>query len=165
MSAVIQTTTMFVDRECLLEALDTLGVSYQITNHTQNTINSELITTDLVDYYGNQKFLFQNDRYVFLHDSTANTRGDRYPWGNIAQKEWKTATKFLEAVEIEYLSSYNKKMERIAEIERKIQEEKLRQLVESQRDNIVKKAKEMGYHIKEKKQDNKIRLVLSRTTR
>ena len=157
MSAVIKTTTMFVDQECLLESLDRLGVNYKISEGS--------IVTDLIDHYGAQKFSLQNDRYVFLHDSTANTMGNRYPWGNIALKEWKTATKFLEAVDKEYISSVQRKMERLAEIERKKEEERLRQLVDGRRDNIITKAKELGYHIKEKREDNKIRLVLTRTVR
>jgi len=169
MSAVVKTVTPFIDKECLLKALDKLEVKY--------TIKQNEIVTERVDYYNNQSFIFYNGRYQFQHDSSANRQN--YPWRNLNVKEWKTVSDFLQAVETEYNKFY---AEKLAEVERKYQqalekaekqrleaeakrlEAERKAFVEKQKKAIIEKAKAKGYSIKEKKVGNKIKLVLVRHT-
>ncbi len=169
MSAVVKTVTPFIDKECLLKALDKLDVKY--------TIKQNEIVTERVDYYSNQKFVYQNGHYKFQHDSSANRQN--YPWRNLNVKEWKTVSGFLEVVEKEYNQVY---AEKIAELERLRQEalaeqerirlekeikrieEERKAFVEKQKQAIIEKAKAKGYSVKEKKVNNKVKLILVRHT-
>ena len=63
-----------------------------------------------------------------------------------------------------YNREYGLKLERLAEEERRREEERLRKLVEDRRDQIKAKAKEEGYYIKETEEEGKIRLVLTRVS-
>lgn len=169
MSAVVKTITPFIDKECLLKALDKLEVKYSIKENE--------IITERVDYYNNQKFVFQNGRYKFQHDSSANR--ENYPWRNLNMKEWKTVSSFLKAVEKEYNQIYAEKLaelkrlkqealaeqERIRlEQERKRLEEERKAFVEKQKQAIIEKAKAKGYSVKEKMVKNKVKLILVKHT-
>jgi hypothetical protein len=167
MSSVVRTATPFINRELLLKALDAVGCRY--------TIQGNEILTDRQDYYGAQKFIFQNGRYVFVHEEYAQ----HYSWGNINMQQYKSSCSFIAAVGQEYNSIYAKQLEElerkrlaaVAEEERrKAEEEKQRlererkEFVEKQRVAIIAKAKEEGYDIQETMVDNKIKLVLVQTT-
>ncbi|MEZ4776106.1 MAG: hypothetical protein R3D00_23235 [Bacteroidia bacterium] len=158
MSAVVKTVTPFLNLELLLQSLDAIGCKYKI-----NLQRNEIVT-ERKDYQGNQKFLFINNRFIYQHDSDAN----RMNWNNLNNKESKTVSSFLEAVETKYQFFYNKKMEELEkqrQEEERIRLEKERQaFVESQRENIIAKAKEKGYSIQEEKVKGKIKLVLVRNT-
>jgi len=154
MSAVVRTHTLFLDKECLLEALDVIGTKY--------TVQGNMIVTDRVDYYGPEKFIWENDRFLFVHDSTAN-KEQRYPWNRNNLKEWVSVGSFLRSVDAEYRNAYGVKMERIAEEERRAEEERIRNMIEGKRSEIIAKAREKGYYIKETKEGNQIQLVLTRT--
>ncbi len=169
MSAVVKKVTPFIDKECLLKALDKLDVKY--------TIKQNEIVTERVDYYSNQKFVYQNGYYKFQHDSSANRQN--YPCRNLNVKEWKTVSGFLEVVEKEYNQFYAKKLaelerlrqEALAEKERirlekeiKRIEEERKAFVEKQKQAIIEKAKAKGYSVKVKKVKNKIKLILVRHT-
>ena len=173
MSSIVKTVTPFINEELLLKALDAIGCKYQV-------VGNEIIT-DRTDYYGRQKFVFQNNRYCFFHDSSAERfiHGPRYPWGNIDLKQHKKVSEFLKSVEDAYNEVYRKRLEELerlrleaaAEAERKrLEEERLRlererqEYVEKQRTSIIAKAKEMGYYVQEKKVKETIKLVLVRTT-
>ena len=158
MSAVIKTITPFINKELLLKALDALDCHY--------TLKANEIVTERIDYYGNQKFVLKNGRFLFQHDSSANR--ERYPWRNLNLKEHKPVSSFLQAVEAKYHFFYNQKME---ELEKQRHEEELIRLenerkafVEKQKENIIAKAKEKGYSIKEENVKGKIKLVLVRNT-
>lgn len=157
MSSVIKTNTMFVDEECLIRAIEANGT--KVTSH-----NGTIIITDRVDYYGAEKFVLENGRYVFMHDSTADRLGNRYPWNRNSLKNWKNVSEWLSDVNVSYNKEYELKLERLAEEERRREEERLRKLVESRRDQIKEKAKEEGYYIKETEEEGKIRLVLTRVS-
>jgi len=163
MSAVIKTTTPFIDKECLLKALDKLMVKY--------TVEQNDIITERIDYQGNQKFIFVRGKYKFQYDSYTAIRKN---W-----KQWKTTSSFLSSVEKEYIFIYNNKLaklerlrqEALAEQERIRIEEELRRIeaerkafVEKQRKTIIEKAKAKGYSIQEKKVKNKIKLILVKHT-
>ena len=153
----MKTNTLFVDYECLLEAVKATGVGVTSCSECQ-------IVTDRVDYYGAEKFVFEGGRYVFMHDSTADKMGNRYPWNLNRLRDWKDVSVWLSDVNGFYMGLYEQKLARIAEEERQKELERLRKLVESRRDEIKAKAKEEGYYIKETEEDGKIRLVLTRTT-
>ncbi len=173
MSSVVKTITPFIDKEILCAALEKCGCKYQI--------QGSVILTDRKDYYGLQKFSFQDGRYVFMHDSSAeNMRfGPHYPWGNIDLQQYKTVSSFLENVENHYNVLYQKRLEEIelarqqaiAEAERqRLEQERIRMeeerkaFVEKQKKSIIEKAKAKGYSVKETKVNNKIKLVLVRHT-
>ncbi|MEZ4935957.1 MAG: hypothetical protein R2799_00025 [Crocinitomicaceae bacterium] len=156
MSAVVKTLTPFINKDLLLKALDAMGCKY--------SVRSNVIYTDRVDFRGQQKFVLQNGRYVFQHDSDA----DSFLWKNMNMKSRKTVRSFLETLEKKYQLLYNKRME---ELEQQRQEEERARLekerqvfVESQRENIIAKAKEQGYSIQEEKIKGKIKLILVRNT-
>ena len=156
MSAVIETTTPFIDKECLLKALDKLEVKY--------TIKQDEIITDRVDfYYGNQKFKLQNNHYKFLFYN--HSKHDVHDFLKKTEKEYSI---FYEEklAEIE-----RKRQQALAEAERKRLEEEAKRLeeerkafIEKQKKAIIEKAKAKGYSVKEKKVGNKIKLVLVRHT-
>jgi len=163
MSAVVKTVTPFIDKKCLLKALDKLGV--------EHTIKQNEIITERVDYQGNQKFIYIGGRYKFQYDSYQAIKKN--------YKEFSNVKEFLQAVETEYNKFY---VEKLAEIERKRQqalaeaerkrleaeakrlEAERKAFVEKQKKAIIEKAKAKGYSIKEKKVENKIKLVLVRHT-
>ncbi|MGP1577170.1 MAG: hypothetical protein ACTTH7_06765 [Treponema sp.] len=163
MSAIVKTITPFIDKEILLKALDCLGCSYTVVGNT--------ITTNRIDYYGNQKFEYNNNRYQFVHEDT--------PWQNYGQQDYKTVSSFLQSVEKEYNRMY---AEKCAELERlrkaalqeqerlRLEEEKKRieqerlAYIEKQKQIIIQKAQAEGYSVQEKKVNNKIKLVLRRNT-
>ena len=163
MSAIIKTITPFIDKELLLKALDCVGCSYTVSGNT--------ITTNRIDYYGNQKFEYKNNRYQFIHEDT--------PWRNLNIKDYKTVSSFLQAVEKEYNRIYAEKyaeLERLrqaalAEQERiRLEEEKKRiekerlAYIEKQKQLIIQKAQAEGYSVQERKVNNKIKLILRRNT-
>ncbi|MBN2890941.1 MAG: hypothetical protein JXL97_03665 [Bacteroidales bacterium] len=175
MSAVVKTITPFINKEMLLQALDCLNFKY--------TIYVNEIVTERVDFYGNQKFVFLNGRYNFVHDSSSNDGAsymiNRYPWGNIDKQEYKGVSTFLQSVEKEYNRIYAEKLaelerirqEQLAEQERIRLEEEMKRIeqeriayVEKQKQTIIQKAKEQGYSVQEKKVNNKIKLILHRNT-
>ncbi len=158
MSAVVKTITPFINQTILCEALDELGVKY--------TIENQNIVTERVDYYGNQKFVLINGRYQFQHDSSANR--ESYSWRKLNFKEFKTVTQFLEAVEKQYNSCYQRKMEelerlRLDEERQKIEQERIA-FVEKQKKAVLAKAKELGYAVKEEYVKGKVKLVLVKHT-
>jgi len=156
MSSVVKTNTMFVDSECLIDAIKSTGIL--VTEQSENRI-----VTSRVDYYGAETFVFENGRFVFMHDSTANRMGNRYPWNRSNLKEWKDVGVWLKDVGIAYDKAYKAKLERLAEEERCREEERLRKLVESRTNEIVAKAEEEGYYVKKSERDGKIKLVLVRS--
>lgn len=173
MSHISKTITPFIDKDILCQALIESGCAI--------TINDNEIITDRKDYYGFQKFSLLNNRYVFMHDSSADVfiYGPHYPWGNIDSKEFKTVSNFLTDIETRYNAIYKQRLEEIekarqeaiAEAERqRLEQERIRMeeerkaFVEKQKKAIIEKAKAKGYSVKETMTNNKIKLVLVRHT-
>jgi len=144
MSAVVKMHTLFIDRECLLDALGALDVKYAIEGKNVKITNNEM-------------FVWGDERFIFVHDSGAE----------MGIKEWMSVntsiSSFLKSVDAEYKKAYDAKMERLAEEERKAAEERKRQMIEAKRNEIILKAKEKGYYIKETREGGQIQLVLTRT--
>lgn len=164
MSAIIKTNTPFIDKEILLQALDSINCKYKY-----QVVGNEIIT-ERTDYFGKQKFIFTNGRYQFQHDR------DRYVWGSVKNTP---VTEFLKQVEEKYNSIYAEKLaelerirqEQLAEQERIRLEQEMKRLeqeriayIEQQKQTIIQKAQEQGYTIEEKKVNNKIKLILRRNT-
>jgi FKBP-type peptidyl-prolyl cis-trans isomerase len=157
MSAVVKTITPFIDKECLLKALDKLQIRYSING---NQIVSQ-----------NQNFIYRNGHYtldVYSHN-----------YQPVNWNDYKNNNKFLETIETEYNKFYaeklaeieRKRQQALAEAERKRLEEEAKRIeaerkafVEKQKKTIIEKAKAKGYSVKEKKVGNKIKLVLVRHT-
>lgn len=155
MSAIVKTITPFTSQDLLLEALDELGVGYQVKGCK--------IITDRQDYYGHQLFEQDNNgAFRFQHDSSAERV--QYPWRAINFKEWNTVSSFLDAVDKAYRNAYDRLLERLAEEERQREEERKRQYVEKIRQETIAKAQSLGYAIKESRQGGKVKLILTRTT-
>lgn len=159
MSSRVSTHTMFIDKECLLEALDIIGCKYRLED--------ERIITDRKDYYGDEIFAPRNGKYVFIHDSAAmnyhGQYGPAYPWNNNNLPVWLDVGTFLQKVDAAYQKSYSAKLEKMAEEERRREEERKRQMVEAKKKQIIENAKAKGYHVKESREGNTIQLVLVRT--
>ncbi|MDD3051889.1 MAG: hypothetical protein PHR06_12210 [Candidatus Cloacimonetes bacterium] len=152
MSSVIKTTTPFISKDLLCEALDTMNIHY--------TIKQDNIITELRDYYGLQMFVYSQElgRYQYQHDSSANGRFNPYPWGMDVNK-WGNVSNFLQAVDTEYQNAYK----RLEEKKLKEEEERKRKYLETQKQKIIAKAESKGYSVKETRQGDKTRLVLVRT--
>lgn len=154
MSAIVKTVTPFTRKDILLESLDELGIEYEI--------QGQKIITHRQDYYGHQMFEQGDDNvFRFQHDSSADRAN--YRWSAINFKEWKTVTSFLEAVDDAYRNAYGRLIERLAEEERQREEERKRDYVEKVHQETIAKAQSLGYSVKENKQGNKVKLVLTRT--
>ena len=161
MSARITTHTMFIDKECLMRALDKVGCKY----HEED----EMIITDRKDYYGDEIFILKDGKYVFMHDSAAmnyhGQYGPSYPWNENRLPEWVDVGKFLQSVDAAYKKVYSIKLEKLADEERKREIERKKQIVEEKKQQIIKDAKAKGYAVKEKMNGKKIQLVLVRVSR
>lgn len=186
MSAVVKTITPFIDKECLLKSLQDINCKYILQN--------EKIITERTDYYGHQLFVFQNGKYQFQHDSSANFEQYDGIYGYRKNSgEYKTVNAFLSAVEKAYQRIYKEKLAELErqrlEAERKRQEQLIEQerlrleaeakrieeekrrleqerkaFVESQKKAIIAKAKQKGYAIQETYVKNKVKLVLVKNT-
>ncbi|MCL2142729.1 MAG: hypothetical protein FWH44_00485 [Methanomassiliicoccaceae archaeon] len=154
---MIKTHTIFMDKECLLEALKAVGTKYTVEGNT--------ILTDRVDYYGPERFVWEKNRFIFTHDSSANSGHYLSGFGMTGRglKEWTTVSSFLKTVDIAYKTAYYAKLERLAEEERRAEVERKHKIVEEKRSEIIARAKEEGYYIKESSDGKNIQLVLTRT--
>ena len=140
MSCVVKTVTPFIDKDILCEALKEVGCKC--------TVQGERIVTDIRDLsIGFQTFeRDKNGKYVLMAYSYTD----------------KNRAEFIQKIETHYNALYQKRLEEIAEAERIRLEEERKAYVEKQKASITAKAKELGYSVKEKKVENKIKLVLVR---
>jgi len=146
MSAVVKTVTPFIDKECLLKALDKLELAY--------TLKDKQIRTK------KQVFNLKNGHYTLDVYS--------YNYKSIDWNDYKNKNSFLKAIETEYNLFYIEKIEKIKKLkqeqELKKLEEERKAFVENQKQQIIKKAKAKGYSVKEKMVKNKVKLILVRHT-
>jgi len=146
MSCVVKSRTPFLNKAVLMKALDQAGCKY--------TLNGVDIVTQRTDYWGAQTFVFENGRYFFRHDKT------QYNLGNIGTSGQEVHD-FLGDIQ----KNYDVIAAEIGDVEAKARiERERREYVVKQRENILSKAKEMGFEVREEKVRNKIKLVLVRTT-
>jgi hypothetical protein len=165
MSSVVKTRTPFLARELLTLALKEIGCRFEL--------NGGDIITNREDYRGKQQFVFQNGRYLFQHED-----GD-FGLRSFDNESHKPTHQFIAEVEAAYNTLYKKRIEdlerkrlaSVAEAERKKAEEEKarlererREFVEKQREAILAKAKENNYYVQESVVDDKIKIVLIKTT-
>jgi hypothetical protein len=146
MSAVIKTTTPFIDLEFLCEALTAVGCDYSVHGN-------KIITNRKDVRLGFQEFQKDNfGRYaLFAYSHTDRNQAD-----------------FIRVVEKQYNSIYQNKLEefdrlRLEEEKKRLEQERLA-FIEKQKSTIIERAKEQGYSIKEENIKGKIKLVLVRNT-
>jgi hypothetical protein len=146
MSAVIKTTTPFIDLVCLCEALTAVGCDFRVQG-------DKIITNRQDVRLGFQEFRKDNfGRYaLFAYSHIDRNQAD-----------------FIRLVEKQYNVIYQKKLEeaerlRLEEEKKRLEQERL-VFVEKQKTTIIERAKEQGYSIKEENVKGKIKLVLVRNT-
>jgi len=151
MSSIVKTVTPFLNKELLVQALDSVGCGY--------TINE------------NEIIMSQDKRQRFIWDKVFGRFKFSYYSRNYREsdfKELKEIHKFLGPLEQSYNELYRKKIEELERL--RLEEERLRlererqEYVEKQRAHIIAKAKEKGYSVREEKAKGKIKLVLVRVT-
>ncbi len=163
MSAVIKTTTPFINQEVLMRALSKLGYEPQLVksnNINELNIHGRLQVNDLItnrhDWNGLQFFRKQSDSWSLWHDA------DEYSARVLASKKYLSVTKFIEEVDIAYRSEYQLFLEEQAEAERiRLEAERLAK-IEATKNAAIAKAKEQGYSVKERHVNGKIQLVCVR---
>jgi hypothetical protein len=124
-----------------MQALTASGCAY--------TVEGDAIITSRVDYRGNQRFIFQNGKYLFQHED-----GD-FGLLQYGMERHKSTHSFLAEVEKEYNAIYKRQLEEleqkrlaaIAEAERLRKE----QLAEQERLRLLAKAEEERKKVEEEK--------------
>ncbi|MEZ8095527.1 hypothetical protein ACED51_15635 [Photobacterium swingsii] len=168
MSAVIKTTTPFVVKEALLNALSELGYEPTLINeqnHQQQRHSGGLQVGDILtnrnDYYGRQHFRNINARWVLRHDSSQ--MGGRVVSKEHTNKRYKPVASFLQELEKEYEVQYQKHLKHLVELERQRLEAERKARVEATRQKVIEQARSQGYVVKEKQINGKIQLVCTRS--
>lgn len=159
MSAYITMLTPMTDQECLLAALLESGIE-------QSKIMVSATPVELRGWQRGQKAHIVLPREVtgdahnevgFFHSATGfvailsddNARFDR---------DW------LRKINSTYQSRWAAKQERLAAEERRRLDEERQRVVEAQRQAVHDRAKKLGYSVNEKREGDKIRLVLVKRT-
>jgi vacuolar-type H+-ATPase subunit H len=135
----------FLHREFLLQALHGIGCPY--------SLGENIIRTQCADISGPQLFMLIGNKYYFLHKNHADLI-------NYNKEKEKVAAEFLSKLEKEY--------KRLIAAARKTERETVKRLereyVQQQKENVIAKAKEKGYSVREEKYGNNVKLVLVRTS-
>jgi hypothetical protein len=152
MSSIVKTVTPFLNKELLLQALDSVGCKYEIQ--------------------GNEIVMLQDQSQRFIWDSTFGRFKFSYYSHNYSESKFaeiKATYKFLGPIEQSYNDLYRKRLEELERLH--LEEERLRlekerqECVEKQRMLIKANAKASKYWLEsEKKVKNEIKLVFVRTT-
>jgi hypothetical protein len=140
MSSIVKTVTPFLNRELLLQALDSVGCKYAIQE--------------------NEIVMLQDQRQRFTWDSAFGRFKFSYYSHNYSEsefKELKARYDFLGPIEQSYNDLFRKKRDEELERERKA-------FVEKEKAHIIAKAKEKGYEVREEMVKEKVKLVLVKTT-
>ncbi|TMO56523.1 hypothetical protein [Pseudoalteromonas aurantia] len=163
MSAVIKTTTPFINQEVLIRTLTKLSYEPQLIN-SNNIIElnshgrfqvGDLIT-NRQDWNGLQFFRKQNNSWSLWHDAQEHSARV------LASKKYLSVTKFIEEVDIAYRTEYQAFLEEQVEAERvRLEAERLAK-IEATKNAAIAKAKEQGYSVKERHVNGKIQLVCIR---
>lgn len=159
MSAYVALLTPMTDQECLLAALADLGFD-------ATKVEVYAIPVNLVGYQGDRREqtanivirrqhigMYSND-LGFLASAMgfqAFVSGYDHP---------RFGTGWLTQLNSQYQSHWRAKQEVIAAEERRRMEEERKRLVEAQRQTVLDRAKTMGYHVKETREGETIRMVL-----
>lgn len=139
MSRRVTTRTPIIDRECLIEALNSLNCQYSVRgNDIEVRVNYYTIT-----------YSKKNTHY------SVNYYSDHYD-----------ERQLVDSIESVYLQCYKAKIERLEreriEEELRREREKLEAYKQAQKEQIIAKAQKQGYKVKEVKKGDKIQLVCVR---
>ncbi len=141
MSRRVTTRTPILDRECLIEALDACNYQYDIQGDT---------IVVRANYY-NIEYKPKNTHY------SVSYYGDHINEKNM-----------VDSIESHYLKFYKAKLERLErerlEEEARKERERLEAYKQAQKEQIIAKAQQRGYKVKEVKKGDKIQLVCVRYT-
>lgn len=167
MSAVITTVTPFLVQEVLINALtaikaEPIVITAQNRSQFQHRgiLNENDILTNRVDYYGPQHFRYMNGVWKLRHDSSQMNGHVRT---SLKDKQYKDVGSFLSELGGLYEHEYGLYQERLAEEERQRVERERQARVEATRQSVIEKARQQGYSVKERVQNGKIQLVLTRS--
>lgn len=163
MSAYITTLTPMTDQECLLAALFDLGFD-------ESKVEVHATPVNLIGYEGSQRA--QLAHVVIRRRNISNASNDvgflASPTGYQLTVSGYDRTRFnadwIEQLHGRYQLHVSAKQERLAAEERERLEEERRRVVEAQRQAVYERAKKMGYSVSEKREADKIRLVLVKRT-
>lgn len=163
MSAYLTLLTPMTDQECLLAALVDLGFD-------KAKVEVHATPVQLVGYQGDRRSQTANivirrqhvgaasNDVGFLSTTTgyqALVSGYDHP---------RFGAGWITQLSQRYQAHADAKKERLAAEERRRLEEERQKLVEAQRQAVHERAKKMGYHIEEKREGDKLRLVLVKRT-
>jgi hypothetical protein len=142
------------DHECAVEALEEVGATILASNenHLRIKIN------------GNEWSLQKSHgRYSLRYNQ--RTVGGNLSWlDNISQVYEQSVTRKLRRLRTEEESAQLESEREAVRAEREAFEAQRQGLIEQRRQEILEKAKTLGYRVKETKQNGQIRMVLVRTS-
>ena len=142
------------DHECAVEALEEVGATILASNenHLRIKIN------------GNEWSLQKSHgRYSLRYNQ--RTVGGNLSWlDNISQVYEQSVTRKLRRLRTEEESAQLESERETVRAEREAFEAQRQGLIEQRRQEILEKAKTLGYRVKETKQNGQIRMVLVRTS-
>ncbi|MDA1131499.1 MAG: hypothetical protein O3B00_08395 [archaeon] len=142
------------DHECAVEALEEVGATILASNenHLRIKIN------------GNEWSLQKSHgRYSLRYNQ--RTVGSNLSWlDNISQVYEQSVTRKLRRLRTEEESAQLESEREAVRAEREAFEAQRQGLIEQRRQEILEKAKTLGYRVKETKQNGQIRMVLVRTS-
>jgi hypothetical protein len=159
MSAYVTLVTPMLCEECLVSAIEDLGIPRaQLVRAEQPialrgwqgglTANIVLPKEVTGDRFNDIGFLRKPTGYVAILSN------DYAGFG----QDW------LSRLSARYQVHWNAKEQRLAEEERRRVEDERQKVVEAQRQVVLERAKQMGYQVKETREGTKIRLVLVKRT-
>lgn len=138
----VESTAPFLDEECLVDALESLGASW--------LRRDEGIVVSAQGWRGDVTFVPRHGAWLMRRMDDA------------AHRQWEGA------VVTAYEQAQTRKLARLEERRRREEEQRIQReraaLVEERRRAIVEKARKNGYSVKEQREGDRIRLVLVRRT-
>jgi len=161
MSAYVTLLTPMTDRECLLHALADVGFGEGKVEVHQEAVG-------LTGYEGLERA--QRAHVVIRKQHVGGSSNDLgflgTPTGHlliVSDYDRRTyGQPWMQRLEARYVHHARIKEERAAEEERRRIAEEKRKLVQAQKQAIVERAKKLGYQVQEKREGDKVRLVLLR---
>jgi len=161
MSAYVEVPMAITDRECLIKALEDVGFNHdKIMVHT----TPQKLQGFRGDRRANNAEIIIPRKYVgpSSNDLGFKETATGYKFIVSSFDRMKYGSPWISGLVNRYKIHYSEKLERLAEEERKrIEEEKHEARIERKK-SVMKKAKQMGYMIKEETVGKQIQLVLIR---
>jgi len=159
MSAYLTLLTPMTDQESLVAALVDLG--FDLTH-----IEIHETPAQLVGYQGDRRVQTANIVIRRQHVGTASNdlgflaTSTGYQVFVSGYDHPRLGAGWITQLSERYQVHHDAKMERLAAAERRRLEEERKRLVEAQRQAVHERAKKMGYRVEEKREGDKLRLVL-----